>query len=153
LQQKEVLEKGNRIINYSTQMKKLFSFIAFAMMAVFSLSLASCGNSDDDDVVEASIVGTWEVTYVKASSSYPMEDVGDGLKIGDRMTFHSDGTYEDSIDIGRWSLNGNTLTVVVDDDMSLPAIMKIKKLTDKVLEVELDYGSFIQFEIKMKRVS
>ena len=135
------------------QMKKLFSFIALAMMAVFSLSLVSCGNSDEDELTEASIVGTWEVTYVKASSAYPMEDYGGGLNIGDRMTFHSDGTYEDKVDIGRWSINGNTLTVVIDDDMSIPAVMTIKKLTDKVLEVELNYGSFIQFEIKMKRVS
>ncbi len=30
--------------------------------------------------------------------------------------------------------------------------MTITKLTDKVLEVKLDYGNIIQFEIKMKRV-
>lgn len=134
-------------------MKKFLCLITFAMVTVFSLSLVSCGDSDEEDVAEASIVGTWEVTYVTAYSSYDMEDDGDGLKVGDRMTFYSDGKYEDSEGIGRWSKNGNTLTVVVDDDYSIPAIMTITKLTNKVLEVELDYGSLIQFEIKMKRVS
>ena len=71
------------------------------------------------------------------------------------MTFYSDGTYEDSEDNGRWSKDGNTLTIILDDDdddISIPAVMKIKKLTDTVLEVKLDYGGIIQFEIKMKRV-
>ena len=45
-------------------MKKYFSLIAFAMMAVFSLSLVSCGDDDDDgDGFEASseLVGTWDI--------------------------------------------------------------------------------------------
>ena len=74
-------------------MKKFLCLITFAMVTVFSLSLVSCGDSDEEDVAEASIVGTWEVTYVTAYSSYDMEDDGDGLKVGDRMTFYSDGKY------------------------------------------------------------
>jgi len=41
-------------------MKKYFSFIAFAMMAVFSLAFVSCGDDDDDDVSGGNIVGTWK---------------------------------------------------------------------------------------------
>lgn len=133
-------------------MKKYLSFIAFAMMAVFSLSFMSCGDDEDDeDVYEASVVGTWEVTYVKATSSYDMDD-DEGLKVGDRMTFYSDGRYKDSEDTGRWSKNGNTLTVTIDDDFSIPAVMVITKLTDTILEVKLDYGSLIKFDVKMKKV-
>ncbi len=133
-------------------MKKTFNLIAFAMLAVFSLALVSCGDDDDDEeVFEASVVGTWEVTYVKASSSYDMDDE-EGLKVGDQMTFYSDGRYEDSEETGRWSKQGNILTVTINDDFSIPSVMTITKLTDKVLEVSLDYGSLIQFEIKMKRV-
>ena len=132
-------------------MKKYLSFIAFAMMAVFSLSLVSCGD-DDDEEFEASVVGTWEVTYLKATSSFDMDD-DEGLKVGDRMTFYSDGRYKDSEDTGRWTKNGNTLTIVIDDDYSVPAVMMITKLTETILEVKLDYGSIIKFDIKMKRVS
>ena len=133
-------------------MKKFLSFLAFAMMAVFGLSLVSCG--DDEEDFDASIVGTWQVTYVKATSSFGLEE-DDGIKVGDRMTFYPDGTYEDSEETGRWSKDGNTLTIILDDDdddISIPAVMKIKKLTDTVLEVKLDYGGILQFEIKMKRV-
>ena len=129
-------------------MKNYLSFIAFAMMAVFSLTFMSCSD-DDEDVYEASVVGTWEVTYVKATSSY---DMYGGYNVGDRMTFYSDGRYQDSEDTGRWSKDGNTLTITIDDDFSIPAVMKIAKLTDTVLEVKLDYGGILQFEVKMKRV-
>lgn len=121
--------------------------MAFALMAVFSLTLASCG--DDDEDLSASVVGTWEVIYVKATSSYDMEE---GIKVGERLTFYSDGRYQDSEDTGRWSKDGNTLTITIDDDFSIPAVMKIAKLTDTVLEVKLDYGGILQFEVKMKRV-
>ena len=42
-------------------MKKYLSFMAFAMMAVFSLAFVSCDDDDEDDISsEATIVGTWE---------------------------------------------------------------------------------------------
>ena len=132
-------------------MKKYLSLIAIAMMAVFSLSLASCGD-DSDNEFEATVVGTWEVTYVTASSSFDIDE-DEGLKVGDRMTFYADGRFLDSEGPGKWVKNGNTLTVTTDEDYSVPAIMIITKLTDTILEVKLDYGSIIKFEIKMKRVS
>ena len=128
-------------------MKKYLSFMTFALMAFFCLTFVSCG--DDDEDLSASVVGTWEVTYVKATSSYDMEE---GIKVGERLTFYSDGRYQDSEDTGRWSKDGNTLTITIDDDFSIPAVMKIAKLTDTVLEVKLDYGGILQFEVKMKRV-
>ena len=42
-------------------MKKYFSFIAFAMMAVFSLAFVSCSDDDDEKTGSSSeLVGTWE---------------------------------------------------------------------------------------------
>lgn len=120
------------------------------MMAVLSFTLVSCGGDGEEDY-ETSVVGTWEVTYVKVTSSYDMDDE-EGLEIGDQMTFYSDGRYQDYEETGRWSKKGNILTVTIDDELSVPSVMTITKLTDKVLEVKLDYGSLIQFEIKMKRV-
>lgn len=130
-------------------MKKYFSLIAFAMVAVFSLVFVSCG--DDEEEFEASVVGTWEVTYVRASSYWGVDD-DEGFKKGDQMTFYSDGRYEDSEDTGRWSKKGNVLTIDIDDEFSLPAVMTITKLTDKVLEVKLDYDRILQVEMKLKRV-
>lgn len=131
-------------------MKKFVVLLTFAMMAVLGLTLVSCGGYGEEDS-EASVVGTWEVTYVKVTSSYDMDDE-EGLKVGDQMTFYSDGRYQDYEETGRWSKNGNILTVTIDNELSIPSVMTITKLTDNVLEVKLDYGSLIQFEIKMKRV-
>ena len=131
-------------------MNKFVVLLTFAMMAVFGLTLVSCGDDGEEDN-EASVVGTWEVTYVKVTSSYDMDDE-EGLKVGDQMTFYSDGRYKDYEDTGRWSKNGNILTVTIDEVLSVPSVMTITKLTDNVLEIKLDYGNIIQFEIKMKRV-
>ena len=119
-------------------------------MAVFSLALVSCSNDDGDNEVTSSIVGTWEVTERKVSSPYSIED---GLQVGERITSHSDGRYEEPHDTGKWSQEGNTLICTSDDDfLSIPGGWEILKLTDKVLEVRLDYGSFVQGKLKMKKV-
>ncbi len=127
-------------------MKKYFKLAALAVAALFGLLFVSCEKSD----VEGSVVGTWEVTHFEFSTLFDEED-GEGLQVGDTMTFYEDGTYEDSEDIARWTKKGNILTIIYDDDDYLPAVMKIVKLTDKVMEVELDYV-FVQAKVKMRRV-
>ena len=49
------------------KMKKCLSFMAFAMMAVFSLAVVSCGDDDDDEPtnVDSDYVGTWSVQRVE----------------------------------------------------------------------------------------
>jgi len=42
-------------------MKKYLSFMAFALMAVFSLTLASCGDDEEDGADTSKLVGTWEI--------------------------------------------------------------------------------------------
>ena len=68
----------------------------FAMMFA-ALSLTACGGDDDevDNGGDASIVGMWECTYFVIDTDYPeMFDDNSGMKIGDRIRFKSDGTYE-----------------------------------------------------------
>ena len=139
-------------------MKKLFLLMAFAMMTALSIVLASCESSSNDEENEVSIVGTWEVTFIESSTSY--EFVGEEVKVGDKVYFYPDGRYENPIETGRWSKDGNLLTIILDVDeyderiiLNIPSVMRITKLTDKVLELKLDYGNVVQIVIKMKRVS
>ena len=55
-------EKIIAIIKKQIKMKKYLSLIAFAMMAVVSLSLTGCGDDDDDNGGGSSaLVGTWDL--------------------------------------------------------------------------------------------
>ena len=53
------------------KMKKYFNFMAFAMVAVFSLTFISCGNDDDKDEpnskVNSDLVGTWKGLSISTS--------------------------------------------------------------------------------------
>ena len=149
-------------------MKKYLSIWAFALMAVFCFVAVSCGDDDNDDAIQgdATIVGTWEVTAVDLSSAYGAGDeiggfeigdieVVDGLKVGDRVTFNANGTYQTRYETGRWSVNGNVLTMMSDDveyDEIVISYMNIKSLTSTLLDLVLDYEGFFQYEVKFKRV-
>lgn len=66
-------------------MKKYLSFIAFAMMAVFSLAFVSCGDDDDDEPSNSNsdFVGTWEVKWWEGTEYDSFE----------YYKLKSDGTY------------------------------------------------------------
>jgi hypothetical protein len=149
-------------------MKKYLSIWAFALMAVFSFVVVSCGDDDKDDAIQGdtTIVGTWEVTSVDFSSPYGAGDeiggfeigdieVIDGLKVGDRVTFNANGTYQTRYETGKWSVKGNALTMTSDDveyDEVVISYMNIKSLTSTFLDLILDYEGFFQYEVKFKRV-
>ena len=127
-------------------MKKVYSTIMMLTMIVAALSFTACGG-DDDDVDngggEASIVGVWECTYFELDSDYPEPFDNAGMQIGDRVRFKSDGTYETDYvsgynETGRWSLKGNTLTVAVNAEPSIPFDYKITKLTSTELDFTCD---------------
>ncbi|MBR4553668.1 MAG: lipocalin family protein [Bacteroidaceae bacterium] len=76
-------------------MKKYLSLIAFAMMAVVSLSLTGCGSDDDDDVSTGSseLVGTWDmqtITSYYAGESPEVENPVDAYWVftADKLTVH-----------------------------------------------------------------
>lgn len=126
-------------------MRKYMSFMAFAMMAVFSLAFVSCGDDDDDDVdIEptATIVGTWEITEnnfdLKIKEIMGMDidgwetDEEESMQVGDRITFSENGRYSTKNDTGSWKKSGNTLKVksdMLDEDAITFTEMNIKKLT------------------------
>lgn len=149
-------------------MKKYLSIWAFALMAVFSFVAVSCGDDDKDDGIQGdtTIVGTWEVTSIDLSSAYGEGyeiggfeigdiEVIDGLKVGDRVTFNANGTYQTRYETGKWSVKGNALTMTSDDveyDEVVISYMNIKSLTSTLLDLVLDYEGFFQYEVKFKRV-
>ena len=149
-------------------MKKYLSIWAFALMAVFSLVAVSCGDDDKDDAIQGdtTIVGTWEVTSVDFSSPYGAGDeiggfeigdieVVDGMKVGDRVTFNANGTYQTRYETGRWSVKGNVLNMMpddMDDEDFVISYMNIKSLTSTLLDLVLDYEGFFKYEVKFKRV-
>ena len=81
-------------------------------------------SQDKNDVIDnVSIVGVWECTYYELDTDYPEMFDESAMQIGDRVCFKSDGTYYTEYKVqnnetGRWSLNGNTLTVAVDASIS-----------------------------------
>ncbi len=148
-------------------MKKYMSFMAFAMLAVFSLAFVSCGDDDDEDEItaEATVVGTWEVTennfQLKIKEVFGMniedweEDEEESLKVGDRITFYENGTYRTKNETGKWKKSGNVLRVKSDDldeDVYTFTDMTIKKLTTKVMELTLSVEDYFSYDVKMKKV-
>lgn len=148
-------------------MKKYMSFMAFAMLAVFSLAFVSCGDDDDEDEItaEATVVGTWEVTennfQLKIKEVFGMniedweEDEEESLNVGDRITFYENGTYRTKNETGKWKKSGNVLRVKSDDldeDVYTFTDMTIKKLTTKVMELTLSVEGYFSYDVKMKKV-
>ena len=141
-------------------MKKVYSTITMLAMMVAALSFTACGG-DDDEVDngggEASIVGMWECTYFDFDSDYPEQFDNAGMQIGDRVRFKSDGTYEADYksgynETGRWSLKGNTLTVAVNAEPSIPFDYKITRLTSTELEFTFDM-KIMKLLYRCKRIS
>ena len=142
-------------------MKKIYSIVMMLAMMVAALRLTACGGDDDDEVdngkVDSTIVGEWECTYYELDTDYPEMFDESAMQIGDRVCFKSDGTYYTEYKVqnnetGRWSLNGNTLTVAVDASISIPFDYKIQKLTLTELEFTFDMGIMKLF-YRCKRVS
>lgn len=131
-------------------MKKLYSTIMMFAMMVAALSLSACGGDDDDnDVSSNGIVGVWEVVSFDFEGG---DNVKSDLKVGDKLYLFENGTYRDDTSKGKWKLNGNTLTIIDDGEYSIPAVMKIEKLTLSEMVLSIDYGIFSS-TIKYKRVS
>ena len=143
------------------------SFMAFAMLAVFSLAFVSCGDDDDENEIaaEATVVGTWEITennfqlkikeLLGADIEDWEEDEEESLKVGDRITFYEDGTYRTKNETGKWKKSGNVLRVKSDDldeDVYTFTDMTIKKLTTKVMELTLSVEGYFSYDVKMKKV-
>ena len=140
-------------------MKKIYPPAMMLAMMVAALSFTACGGDDDVDngKGEASIVGVWECTYFDFDTDYPEMFDNSGMQIGDRVRFYSDGTYETDYksghnETGKWSLNGNILTVSANADLSIPFDYKIITLTSTNLEFTIDI-ELLKAIYRLKRVS
>ena len=141
-------------------MKKVYSTITMLAMIVAALSFTACGG-DDDEVDngggDVSIVGVWECTYFDLDTNYPSMNADSNMQIGDRIRFKSDGTYETDYvsgynETGRWFLKGNTLTVAVNAEPSIPFDYKITRLTSTELEFTFDM-KIMKLLYRCKRIS
>ena len=113
-------------------MKKYFNFLMFAMM-IATLCLTAC--SDDEE--EGPIVGIWEVVSVNTESSY---NISSGVKVGEKLYINADGTFDDSYDKGRWTMNGNKITFTAYGSYTIPAVFEVCKVTKKELVLKMNYG-------------
>lgn len=137
-------------------MKKLFCNLFVVLIALASFSLVSCGDDDnnlEDDVINASIVGTWEVTYLTIDCPFETDS---NVQIGDRLTFYSNGTYKDPVEMGRWEIKEKTLILdseASEGEVSVPLHIQITKLTAEDLHLIHDNEPFLRIEWKCKRIS
>lgn len=135
-------------------MKKLYSTMMMLAMMVAALGFTACGGDDDVDngKVDSTIVGEWECTHFDSDTDYP-EMFESTIYVGTRVCFQSGGTYyTDYGETGRWSLKGNTLTITVNDKISIPCDYNVTKLTATALEFTIDLG-IMKASYKFKRVS
>ena len=79
-------------------MKKHLRLMAFAMMAVFSLTFASCSSDDDNKGSSSELVGTWDVV----KTTYYYDGLGSDTEDGN-------GAY--------WVFTENKLTVHDPEDL------------------------------------
>ena len=108
-------------------------------------------NTNDEDEIDDnnSIVGLWEVVSIDFNGA---DGVESELRVGDRLYINANGTFNDTEDSGRWTLNGKVLTFYTDGEYQVPAVFEISRLTSNELVLKIDYGIF-KATIKYKRVS
>ena len=113
-------------------MKKIFSFLTIALIAICAFSFASCSSDDDGDgskdINVQEVVGTWTCT---ASTDKVDGKTITGFMVGESITISEDDKFSStasSIGNGTWELNGNkmsakntygdtfTATIVVSDN-------------------------------------
>jgi len=131
-------------------MKKFHTALAMLALFVAALSLTACGGDDEDEIDDNnSIVGLWEVVSIDFNGA---DGVESELRVGDRLYINANGTFNDTEDSGRWTLNGKVLTFYTDGEYQVPAVFEISRLTSNELVLKIDYGIF-KATIKYKRVS
>ena len=116
-------------------MTKYFKLLMVAIFATMSFAFTSCGNDDEpDDPSNESLVGTWERTTNIDDDWWQKDYIqfkADGTSIS-ITDVHFMGESDVSVEYGKWTKNGNKLTVMADnpsDDAIDIDNGTIKKLT------------------------
>ena len=132
---------------------KIVKNLAFLLIATLlvGFSFTSC-SEDDDDYSKSDLVGTWQLVSGKAVTKLAGQVVEE-WPLGEEglhtITLNQDGTFisyseeedwygdiEIEEDEGTWSLKGNKLTLISDDEDEDPETAKITKLTSSTLVLE-----------------
>lgn len=151
-------------------MKKFLTFMAFALMSVCALTLASCSDDDDNDgPTNNAIVGTWEMVS-RSGTLPPLSEMAEPSKY---TQFQKDGKYievyeEGGVNRGTWTLSGDKLrmaeeitqipiefTVKFNGKDSFEAswqgmVFKFKRVDDSVIEPYLKETSAGQIKVNGK---
>ena len=94
-------------------MKKYFNFMAFAMVAVFSLTFVSCGSDGDEPGPSSSLseyVGTWSTITGLADGEFEyIQFKSDGNCT--RVLYDEDAEKGYDVFSGTWAVNGDKLTI------------------------------------------
>ncbi len=131
--------------------------LLFVMGLCISLAFCVFTSCEKDD--EASIVGSWKgVAFVEEWEGGTEEyDWSSDVDWGDIWNFKQDGTFEEvySVDgetfVGTWEMNGNTLYLGGDYDMT----MTVRTLTSKSLVLVyhvVDFDEESDLIITFKRI-
>lgn len=136
-------------------MKKYLSFIAFAMMAVYSFALVSCSDDDDDNsgtTGSSELVGTWDmqtITYYYTGESPEVENPVDAYWVftGDKLTVH------DQTDL----MNGQSVNYIYDSSSKELSIVgyplyTVTELTNSTLVIRSQeiYGGYDVIKFKKR---
>lgn len=151
-------------------MKKFLTFMAFALMSVCALTLASCSDDDDNDgPTNNAIVGTWEMVS-RSGTLPPLSEMAEPSKY---TQFQKDGKYievyeEGDVNRGTWTLSGDKLrmaeeitqipieyTVKFNGKDSFEAswqgmVFKFKRVDDSVIEPYLKETSAGEIKVNGK---
>lgn len=117
------------------------------------LMLSAC--SDDDNTepsdVQNSLIGTWEVLSVDATSDYGEVEIG--FNVGDYLIFAENNTGNINGDGFEWNLSGTRLTITETSGETFPAPFEIESLEGDRLILILDMDSFLYATMELKRIS
>ena len=103
-------------------MKRIYYFLALTFLAVSAVSIVSCKDDDDDKSNDQNLLGVWvceeslpfyeEGELTGSSRLYFQFNAGGSLIEKDVITEKESGrTYTMTSTYGKWSVNGNTLTI------------------------------------------
>lgn len=100
-------------------MKKFLKMCLVMLVAVLTLTLASC---KDDNEAAGGVVGTWNVTEYKVGDMDYIAMMGEGAKITMELTEDGKATMtvtamgmSESMD-GTYTVDGSNITITIDND-------------------------------------
>jgi hypothetical protein len=133
-------------------MKKVMKMFAAMLGVAMMVSAVSCSKDDEASYTNDQIVGTWDAVSIKGTISTQdnsfSENIDEHYSVGDMyITFNADGTgVSESRDdeeeatlpaTFHWSLSGNKIVMVPDQEDAMEVAMPIEKLEGNTMVLHL----------------